>query len=119
MDTALFDALKTYGPWVAVVVAWGLPFLRDRLWPDWVAERKADRDYRRKREDIIIEMAQNMTGAVVSLQKTLEGMAAQMAEQAEVLHGLTEDMAVVRARLNMERPPRARQRGNDNGIQGL
>jgi hypothetical protein len=112
MAPEAFNALLQYGPLVAVLMTFFLPFLRDKLWPDWVAERKAERDYRRKREDVIITMARDMTSAVVSLQKTLEGVATQLGEQAEVLHGLTEDMAVVRAKLNMERPVRSARRGN-------
>jgi hypothetical protein len=110
MDPTTFEALKLYGPWVAIALAWGLPFLRDRLWPDYVAGRKADKEEARRREDLLFQLGQNMTTAMVSLQKTLEGMARQMAEQADILHGLTEDMAVVRAKLNMDRPVRGQAR---------
>ena len=116
MDKQLYDALVGLSPWLATVVAFLAPWVRDKVWPAYVEERRAQRDAAHAREDRVSQALTNNTQALTALQGTLQGVNTQLAQQAETLVRLEADVAGLYGSLNRPRP--SRTPGGKNGAEG-
>ena len=120
MPITLAELIQAYGITGALIVYIFirdvLPFLRDKLYPDIQAGRKAERVDAKKREDRLFDMMEASITSSTKLQSTLQAMeltlgamGAQLEQQAQTQGAMMEDLSGLYGKLNVERPSRERR----------
>lgn len=88
------------------------PFVKDRLYPDLAAERKAILSRNREREDRVFEAFQANTTAIVELKTTMSTINDQQREMVVAVRELNEDVAGLYGHLQKPRPSRRKEPSN-------
>jgi hypothetical protein len=104
--------IATYGLEGALLIYFGLkelwPWVRDKFWPQWAAERRADQVGRREADDRLFKAFEGNTQAMAGLQTTLNVVNEQIRLQTSVMQELNEDVAGLYGFLQQPRPSRKR-----------
>ena len=97
-----------FGPWVGLLLVL-LFFLRDKLFPAVIEDRKTRLADEREREDRLYSLIEKNTKAFTEMRGAVEELRDTLTEMRTDLRDVRTDVTFLYARLNVERRPPADQ----------
>lgn len=111
VDTNTVETVIAFGPWVAILVLFIVPFLFNKLLPGLMETHKLRTQFEQEQERRLYDLVQKNTEAFVSLREAinqlgrhLDTQREQLYQQGKATQRLNDELADLYSRLQLQRP---------------